>query len=134
MHILYSNDKKKLDQLIISGFFVGWPNPPSEQTLKKILNGSQHVYLAIEDNRLVGFINAISDQVLSAYIPLLEVLPEYQGQGIGKMLVTKMKEDLKRYYMIDISCDQDIQGFYVEQGFKPAHGVMIRNYHHQSGI
>ena len=38
--------------------------------------------LARDDaGRVVGFVTAISDGVLSAYIPLLEVLPEYQGAG-----------------------------------------------------
>ncbi|MEM9907537.1 MAG: hypothetical protein AAF921_21205 [Cyanobacteria bacterium P01_D01_bin.44] len=31
---------------------------------------------------MVGFITAITDHVLSVYIPLLEVLPPYQGQGV----------------------------------------------------
>lgn len=66
----------------------------------------------------MGFINAISDQVLSAYIPLLEVLPEYQRRGIGQMLVSKLKEDLQTYYMIDICCDENVLPFYEEQGFK----------------
>ena len=120
--------------LSVSGFFVGWPNPPSDQTLKKILTNSQHIYLAIENDKLVGFINAISDQVLSAYIPLLEVLPEYQGQGIGQTLVTRMKEDLQQFYMIDICCDDNVVPFYEGQGFKRGHSVMTRNYQQQSGI
>lgn len=132
--MIFSNDKKHLTNLSVSGFFVGWPNPPSDQTLKKILTNSQHIYLAIENDKLVGFINAISDQVLSAYIPLLEVLPEYQGQGIGQTLVTRMKEDLQQFYMIDICCDDNVVPFYEGQGFKRGHSVMTRNYQQQSGI
>lgn len=88
----------------------------------------------MDKERLVGFINAISDQILSAYIPLLEVLPEYQGRGIGQTLVTKMKEDLQKYYMIDICCDEEVLPFYEGQGFKRGHSVMIRNYQQQSGL
>ena len=132
--IIYSSDKRYIDQLTTLGFFVGWPNPPTDKTLKKILGSSQHIYLAIDKERLVGFINAISDQVLSAYIPLLEVLPEYQGRGIGQILVTKMKEDLQKYYMIDICCDQEVLPFYEGLGFKRGHSVMRRNYQHQSGF
>lgn len=132
--IIYSSDKRHIDQLTTLGFFVGWPNPPTDKTLKKILGSSQHIFLAMDKERLVGFINAISDQVLSAYIPLLEVLPEYQGRGIGQMLVTNMKEDLQKYYMIDICCDQEVLPFYEGQGFIRGHSVMIRNYQHQSGL
>lgn len=132
--IFYSNDKQLLKELSVSGYFVGWPNPPSDEKLKEILRKSQHVQLAIHNKRLVGFINAISDQVLSAYIPLLEVLPEYQGLGIGSKLVTEMKVELKEYYMIDICCDEDVLPFYERLGFKRGHSVMIRNYDRQSGI
>lgn len=72
----------------LKGFFVGWGNPPSPETHLEILKNSDFKILAIdaETNKVVGFINAISDKVLSAYIPLLEVLPKYQKQGIGKEL------------------------------------------------
>lgn len=132
--IFYTSDKKWIERINALGFFVGWPNPPSGQTLKKILTNSQYIYLAIENEKLVGFINAISDQVLSAYIPLLEVLPEYQGKGIGQKLVSRIKEDLSIYYMIDICCDDEVVSFYEKSGFRKGSSVMIRNYKHQSGI
>lgn len=131
--IIYTNDKQQIDLITTSDFFVGWPNPPSEQVFKIILKNSQHIYLAIDKEKLVGFINAISDQILTAYIPLLEVLPEYQGKGIGRALVSKMKEDLKKYYMIDICCDEDVVSFYEKIGFKKGHSMTLRNYKNQSG-
>src|SRR4051812_44665242 len=78
------------DQL--RGFFVGWPNPPSPETHLKLLSKSDEIVLAIDDqtHQVVGFITAISDGVLSAYIPHLEVLPDYQRQGIGTQLVEDM--------------------------------------------
>ncbi len=49
-----------------------------------------------ENGKFVGFITAITDKILSAYIPFLEVLPEYQRQGIGKELVKRMLEKRQR--------------------------------------
>ncbi len=69
-----------------------------------------------------------------AYIPLLEVLPEYQGQGIGKELVKRMKEELSHYYMIDISCDDNVVPFYEKQGFNKNNSMYIRNYDKQKGM
>lgn len=40
MKILYTSDLSVLDRLDLTGFFVGWPNPPSIEVFKKILNGS----------------------------------------------------------------------------------------------
>ena len=75
----------------LNGFFVGWPNPPSPEVHLKLLEKSSHAVLAVDDEsaNVVGFITAISDGVLSAYIPFLEVLPPFQGQGIGQQLLKK---------------------------------------------
>jgi ribosomal protein S18 acetylase RimI-like enzyme len=115
------------------GFFVGWPNPPSPTTHLKILQGSSHVVLALDGPRVIGFINAISDGVLTAYIPLLEVLPAYQKRGIGAELVRRMLERLKTLYMIDVLCDPEVQPFYERVGMLRASGMIVRNYDRQSG-
>lgn len=113
----------------LHGFFVGWLNPPSPETHLKLLANSYKVILAIDDKtgNVVGFITAISDGVLSAYIPLLEVLPAYQGQRIGQELVRRMLEKLSGMYMVDLICDKKLQPFYARFGMKPANGMIIRN-------
>jgi ribosomal protein S18 acetylase RimI-like enzyme len=121
----------KVEQL--EGFFVGWPNPPSNNRFLDMLKGSYKVVIALDGNRVIGFINAISDGVLSAYIPLLEVLPEYQSKGVGSELVERMKEELSHLYMIDLLCDEELIPYYEKQGMMKATGVMIRNYENQNG-
>ena len=71
---------------MLLGYFNGWPDPPSPDTHLAILNGSDHVVLAMEENprRVVGFITALSDGVSCAYIPHLEVIR--QDRGIGSAL------------------------------------------------
>jgi ribosomal protein S18 acetylase RimI-like enzyme len=119
----------------LNGFFVGWPNPPSPETHLRILRNSYRVILAIDTvtDRVVGFINAISDGILSAYLPLLEVLPEYRKRGIGGELVRRMLAEFNDFYMIDLICDPELQPYYEKLGLKKAHGMMIRNYNRQSG-
>lgn len=86
----------------LDGFFVGWPNPPSTQTHLELLKNSDELVLAVDEDtsKVVGFITAITDKTLSAYIPFLEVLPAYQGQGIGKELVRRMLERLRKLYAV----------------------------------
>lgn len=129
-----STDRLALEQL--GGFFVGWPNPPDPATHLRLLQQSAHVVLAIdsETQRVVGFITAVTDGVLSAYIPLLEVLPAYQHRGIGGELVERMLDRLRDIYMVDLLCDQELQRFYSEFGMQPCHGMMLRNYTHQCGV
>ncbi len=132
--ISYQIDLEGITAARLRGFFVGWPKPPSPETHLRLLQQSYRVVLAVDDqtNRVVGFINAISDSVLSAYIPLLEVLPEYQMQGIGDELVKRMLRLLDNLYMIDLTCDRRLQKFYERFGMNPSTGMMIRNYARQS--
>jgi len=119
----------------LKGFFVGWPNPPSPETRLKLIRNSDHAVLALDEEtgNAVGFITAISDGVLSAYIPLLEVLPAYRGKGIGQELVRQMLSKLKGLYMVDVTCDPEAQPFYERLGMKKATGMMLRNYENQAG-
>lgn len=133
MRYLTSTDTITVDQL--HGFFVGWPNPPSPETHLAILLRSDAVVLAVDEEteHVVGFINALSDGVLNAFIPLLEVLPEHQGRGIGSELVRRMLAQLSDLYAIDLLCDADVQPFYAYLGMQPAQGMMLRRYERQGG-
>ncbi|HEY3474485.1 MAG TPA: GNAT family N-acetyltransferase [Anaerolineales bacterium] len=115
------------------GFFAGWPNPPSPDAHYQILVNSAEIVLArIADGTVVGFITAISDGISCAYIPHLEVLQEYQGQGIGSELVRRMLTKLRHLYMIDLVCNPDLQPFYERLGMRPVVGMVLRNYDRQS--
>lgn len=74
--------------------------------------------LALAGAAVVGFVTAISDGVMSAFIPLLEVMPEYQHRGIGTKLVRRLLGQLDDLYMIDLCCDADLESFYVARGFQ----------------
>ena len=121
-------------EMLDGGFFIDWLNPPSPLAHLRILQGSYLVWLAIDTkaNNVVGFINAISDGVLSAYIPLLEVLPDYQNKGIGSELVFRMLDSLKHLYMVDVLCDPHLQKYYAKFGMHDATGSILRNYERQS--
>ena len=128
----YNVDKISIEQL--DGFFVGWPNPPNNEIFLKLLLGSYKVIVALDNEKVIGFITCVSDGVLSAYIPLLEVLPEYHSRGIGKKLISRMKDELSHLYMIDVLCDEELISYYEKQGFTKASGAIIRNYKNQNGI
>lgn len=120
---------------LMGGFFENWPNPPDAATHLRLLQGSYRAWLARdgETGPVVGFINATSDGVLSAFIPLLEVLPEWRKQGIGAELVRRMLHSLEHLYSIDLVCDPQLEGYYARLGMRPLHAMTHRNYARQSG-
>jgi ribosomal protein S18 acetylase RimI-like enzyme len=131
--VTYANDVSAVSPDQLHGFFEGWPDPPNPDRLLEILRHSSHVALALEGSMVVGFVNAISDGVLSAYIPLLEVRREYRRRGIGSRLVRLLLDELRGLYMIDLICDPQLQPFYERIGFQPATGAILRNYANQAG-
>ena len=131
--IAYQSDLTGISAQQLEGFFVGWLDPPSPATHLRILNGSAYVVLALGSGRVIGFVTAISDGVMSAYISLLEVLPGYQGRSVGRELMERVKTLLEGLYMVDVLCDDDVLPFYQKLGFQTARGAMIRRYGHQSG-
>lgn len=133
--IQYINSLENIKSKNLKGFFVDWPNPPAPEKHLELLKSSDYIWLAVDDatSNVVGFITAISDNVLSSYIPLLEVLPDYKNKGIGSRLVELMLESLKDLYMIDLLCDEDLTNFYKRFGMYKTQGMFFRNFNKQSG-
>jgi len=133
--IRYAEAVGEITPAQLQGFFIGWPNPPSPETHLEILRRAFKVELAIDGDtgQVVGFINAVGDGILAAYLPLLEVLPAYQGRGIGTELVRRMMECLKEFYMVDLICDPELKTFYERFGMFSRVGMAWRNFEWQSG-
>ena len=133
--IRYLNTADGIRPSQLEGFFEGWPSPPTPETHVAIMSGSYRVVLALDEDSdaVVGFITAVSDGVLAAYIPFLEILPSYRRRGIGRELVTRMQQELGELYMVDLVCDEALESFYVSLGMQPAHAMTVRRYDKQSG-
>lgn len=126
--ISYKYDVAGITATDLEPFFDGWSRKPDPDKRMRILNNSDHVIIAMDENIVVGFVNALTDKTISAYIPLLEVIPEYRNRGIGSELIQRMIKLLGELYMIDISCDKDLEKFYRKLGFTALSAMVIRNY------
>jgi GNAT superfamily N-acetyltransferase len=112
--------------LRVTDFFEGWPTPPSEAVFRDALRGSYAVEFAMAADRVVGFVNAISDGVAAAFIPWLEVVPEYRGQGVGTALMRRVLDRLGHLYSVDLVCDQPLVAYYRRIGLTPIQGMGLR--------
>ncbi len=106
-------------------FFEGWPVKPSYELVMKHFEGSHPLFLLNENSEVVGFISALTDHALYAFIALLEVRKSERGKGHGKYLVAEMLKSLNGTYAIDLVCDADLEAFYQPLGFAK-HIAMIQ--------
>jgi ribosomal protein S18 acetylase RimI-like enzyme len=133
MTISYTDDMSGLTAERLAGFFVDWPTAPSPDQHLAVLRGSYRAIVALdaETERIAGFVTMISDGVLTAFIPWLEVLPAYQDRGIGSELVRRILEGAERFYSVDLLCDVPLQEYYKRFGMQPLTGMTV---HHRAAL
>ena len=127
--IYYTDNLAPVREDMLHGFFAGWPRRPSARQHLAVLRASYRSVVAIDDahERVAGFVNMLSDGVLTAFIPWLEVLPGYQGQGIGSELMRRILEGTERFYSVDLVCDEPLVPYYARFGMRSASSALLRH-------
>ena len=123
-------DKIEITEEQLKGYFKDWKYPLMPKEHINILKGSTYFIVAIDDdtNNVVGFVTALSDRINFGFIPLLEVLSQYQGKGIGTKLMEKILLKLKDIPNVDLTCDPELQPFYARFKMMKSHGMILRKY------
>ncbi|HPG39949.1 MAG TPA: GNAT family N-acetyltransferase [bacterium] len=97
-----------------------WSSAQKPVELINALRHSHTVITAWDGDTLVGLGNAISDGYLVVYYPHLAVLPAYQGQGIGRELVRRLREKYNGFHQQALIADGGAIEFYIKCGFVKA--------------
>ncbi|WP_316786991.1 GNAT family N-acetyltransferase [Pedobacter frigiditerrae] len=97
-----------------------WSAADKPNELYNALTNSHSLISAWDNDKLVGLGNAISDGYLVVYYPHLLVHPNYQGKGIGQMIVKKMQEKYGHFHMQMLTADGKAIEFYNKVGFVKA--------------
>jgi Acetyltransferases len=116
--IVYKNEKD-IDSGSLSNLFlsVEWSSGNYPEKLAVAMKNSGSVFTAWDGNKLIGLINVLDDNVMTAYIHYLLVDPDYQNRGIGKKLVQLVLEKYRDYLRIVlIAYDKEVD-FYAKNGF-----------------
>ena len=119
-NIYIFTDKSLLNIDVIHNFLRSsyWAENIPIEIVKKSINNS-HCFGVYEDEAQVGFARVVTDFASFAYIADVFIIPEKQGQGLGKKLITFIMNapefaDLKRWHLIT----PDAQELYKQFGFK----------------
>lgn len=102
---------------------VGWVQFPLEEA-KACIDNAYVVLCVRDDDKAIGVVRLLWDGGYIAFLSDVIVIPEYQGQGIGRKLVEaclqKLKNDLKPGYKVKITLNsaKGKEPFYEKFGFK----------------
>ncbi len=82
-------------------------------------NSYAHFSIQEEDNKLLAFVNVISDRIADAFLVDLMVHPDYQGEGIGRKLVVYVIQALRQdgIRTIEVIFEPRLEAFYRACGF-----------------
>lgn len=116
-------NKQKLVELFSS---VGWKTAEYPNRLYFAIKNSEYVMSVWKDNTLIGLISAISDGAINVFITYLLVNPEYQNQGLGKMMINDFKKRFKGYGRRILSTELDKEKYYNKFGFN-IDGIVMFN-------
>ena len=96
---------------------VGW-NRMEDEYSNPLMTSYYHIAV-YEDDKMVGYIDSVSNGVTDAYIQDLMVHPDYQGKGLGTELMNQMITYLKenRIYIISVVFEESLKPFYDRFGF-----------------
>ena len=86
---------------------VGWTNYTDQsEMLEQALSHSLAIYVALDDDTVVGLIRLVGDGFHQFFVQDLIVLPSYQRQGIGSALMKEALEDYKDAYQVQLVTEQ----------------------------
>lgn len=118
MNINITYDKDNIDWQAVNNVIIkaGLSSSDTEKCKRSFI-GSQVAVFAFDNEKLVGVSRAISDGVKQAAIYDVAILPEYQGLGIGRLLIEGILNKLPDCSFILFS-NIGKESFYEKFGFR----------------
>ncbi|WP_266158261.1 GNAT family N-acetyltransferase [Dyella silvatica] len=114
---------------------LGEKNPDA---LKITFGNSRYKCFVYQHDKLIGVGRAMADGFDCSYICDIAIHPDAQGLGVGKAIVTRLKELSAGHRKIILFANPGKEGFYLKLGFKRMRTAMaiFENQEHalQSGL
>lgn len=104
----------------ILGVYAGnkWSHARDPKRLRIAVERADLALVAVQDDQVVGFVRTMSDGAFAVYIADILVLPEHQGQGIGRNLLARVLTHypLETFHHQVLIAERDADGFYRRMG------------------
>ena len=86
--------------------------------LQVVFTNSMFRCFVYDTGRLIGVGRALADGIDCSYLCDIAVHPDYQGQGLGKEIVVRLRDLSKNHRKIILYAAPGKDGFYLKLGFK----------------
>ena len=102
---------------------VGWKTYTEEQ-IKKALDNTMYMIKVMVDDKLAGIGRVVGDNSIVCILSDVCVKPEYQGKGIGTIIVNRLRELIEENVgvgekmQIELTPTAGNEAFYQKCGFK----------------
>jgi GNAT superfamily N-acetyltransferase len=99
----------------------GWTHASDPERLRTAIEASSLSVVALEDERVVGFARAMSDEAFAVYIADVLVAPDRQRLGIGRSLAEAIMDHypMDRFHHQVLVAERGAEGFYRKLGMVP---------------
>ena len=129
MEIIYRFDiVPNAEQVIELYDNAGLPRPTNDPLrIKKMIENSDLVVTAWDEDKLIGISRTITDWVWCSYLADLAVDPGYKKSGIGKKLIEITREKVGEQSMVLLLSVPSAMDYYPKCGFKKEDRAFIIN-------
>jgi ribosomal protein S18 acetylase RimI-like enzyme len=104
---------------------VGWTRPASDEALAEVMKAGPAVG-AWDGEKLVGFVRALSDGHLVAYVEDVMVHEEYRRSGVGEKLMARLLEEIGSVAKVNLFCEEPVVRFYEGSSFQQTSYVLMQ--------
>lgn len=105
-------------EYVISLFYkIEWKHRVANEIEVAFRNSSTSIFVFKED-QIIAFGRVVGDGRYYAMLADIVVDPDYQGQGLGKYLVTTLNNQLVDYHFVNLSAAPGADPFYKSMGWK----------------
>ena len=98
--------------------------PLSDRQVENVLKNTPYFVVALSDGKTIGLARVLTDYGNIYFIADVIVLPQYHGQGLGRLLMERVLDSIKstvepgETVQIHLMSVKDREGFYEKFGFR----------------
>lgn len=117
--VVFNPDLSNIDwDYVISLFYkIEWKHRLAEEIAAAFKNSTTTIFIFKED-QIIAFGRIVGDGRYYAMLADIVVDPDFQGQGLGKYLVSTLNNQLVNYHFVNLTAAPGADDFYKGMGWK----------------